>query len=381
MILAEIIVFVVVFALLLAVLSVPFYLAWQLYLKCATNKKPHLGIGGNIGCAFLWLLFVGFSLPLGVLPFFDVPFVLLFGWTVGLWRFYSGFQIEPAAVIVGGCSLMFFFISLHFLLRGILKPYEKRWTFHQTTCVGGILLAVSVSGIALLAGIHEIYWAATSKGSWIDGGYTITVARRMQTQNNTRNIGLGILNYDAARKFATGGTILPDGRLGHSWETQILPYLEETTLFNQINREKPWTDPEHRTVFETPIRLFESVMGPRGKQHNAAGYALSYYAVNERVLPVGEKVSFDSIAEADGTSKTILLGEVKGNVRAWGDPINGRDPALGINKSPYGFGGYFKGGAVIGICDGSVTFLSDDIDPVVLHALATPDGGEEVTLP
>ncbi|MDR0326674.1 MAG: DUF1559 domain-containing protein [Planctomycetaceae bacterium] len=359
-------------ALWLAFLAAPFYFAYQLDIRFATDKKPRWTTRKVFVYALLWFLLVAFSLPFLPFPFFDVPFVLLLGWTVGLWRFVSGFQFEPVAVAVGLLSLMLFFVSLHYLLRGILKPYGKTWTFAQTSCVGGILLAMSISGIALLAGIHEVYWIATAKESWFT--HPERYARRMVSASNAKQLALGMLshnNHDQTPLF--GGTILPDGRLGHSWETQILPYIEQTALYNQIDMTKTWTDSAHRPVFETRLDLLASLMVSRADQHNAAGYALSFYAVNERLLPVGESVTFESITS--GTSNTMLLGEVKGNVRAWGDPVNGRDPALGINQSPYGFGGYFKGGANIGLCDGSVRFVSDTVAPEVMRALATPDEG------
>jgi prepilin-type processing-associated H-X9-DG protein len=81
----------------------------------------------------------------------------------------------------------------------------------------------------------------------------------------------------------------------------------------------------------------------------------------------------------DGSSNTIMFGEVAERFQAWGRPGNWRDPALGINKSPDGFGCKpSRGGASFSFCDGSVHYLSEKISPAVLKALSTPDGGEEV---
>jgi hypothetical protein len=355
----------------LAVLIAPFYLIYQLYLRYATDKTPRLSLARVFSYSLLWFVIMVLTTPILPLPFFDVPFILLFGWTVGLWRFFGGFHIEPFAVAIGFLSLFLFVISLHYLLRGILKPYGKTWAFKQTFCVAGILFAVSVSGIALMAGVHEVYWIATAEEPLIDSGSARGAARRMMTTNQTKQLAIAAHTFhDEYEHLPLGGTILPNGRLGHSWGTQLLPYLEETTLYERINMEEPWTSPENRPAFETFVVPFQSLMVPRAKHHNAEGYALSFYAVNERLLPVGESVTLKSII--GGTSTTIMLGEVKGNVRAWGDPINGRDPALGINKSPYGFGGYFPGGAIIGFCDGAVRFVNENIDPDVLRALASP---------
>ena len=79
----------------------------------------------------------------------------------------------------------------------------------------------------------------------------------------------------------------------------------------------------------------------------------------------------------DGTSSTILLGTVGEQFKPWGHPANVRDPALGINRSPQGFGGPPGwNGAMFLMCDGSVKFLRDDTDLSVMKALATPAGGE-----
>lgn len=39
-----------------------------------------------------------------------------------------------------------------------------------------------------------------------------------------------------------------------------------------------------------------------------------------------------------GMSNTIIIGEAVRNVRSWADPLNGRDPRLGLSH-PKGFGG------------------------------------------
>ena len=76
---------------------------------------------------------------------------------------------------------------------------------------------------------------------------------------------------------------------------------------------------------------------------------------------------------------TNAFGEVNANFSPWGRPMNVRDPARGINRGPYGFGGApGSGGAHFAMADGSVRFVSEKISPAVLKALATPNGGEEI---
>ncbi|MFO1064732.1 MAG: DUF1559 domain-containing protein [Pirellulales bacterium] len=56
-------------------------------------------------------------------------------------------------------------------------------------------------------------------------------ARRMQCSNNLHQLGLAMLNYESAYKKLPGGV----GRYGccwGTWQVAILPYIEQTVLFN-----------------------------------------------------------------------------------------------------------------------------------------------------
>ncbi|MCL2624253.1 MAG: DUF1559 domain-containing protein [Planctomycetaceae bacterium] len=107
------------------------------------------------------------------------------------------------------------------------------------------------------------------------------------------------------------------------------------------------------------------------------GYQLTDYAANEHVMPFGRSLRMDDIT--DGTANTILCGEAAENLKPWGSPFNTRDPSLGINRSPDGFG-YEKPYKTVNfaMCDGSVQSFSATVDPQVLKALATPNGGETI---
>ena len=114
------------------------------------------------------------------------------------------------------------------------------------------------------------------------------------------------------------------------------------------------------------------------REKDAAGYALSHYAGNAAVLG-GERAAEPAGTLSDGSSNTIMAGEVVSNFKPWGDPTNWRDLALGINRTPSGFGSPAPGGANFLMVDGSVRFLKDKIDLRVLKALSTPAGGEKVS--
>ncbi len=66
-------------------------------------------------------------------------------------------------------------------------------------------------------------------------------ARRMQCSNNLKQLGLANLNYESThKKFPIGfldvrqtGNPLKDG--GWSWATALLPYIEQSAIYNRFD--------------------------------------------------------------------------------------------------------------------------------------------------
>ena len=100
------------------------------------------------------------------------------------------------------------------------------------------------------------------------------------------------------------------------------------------------------------------------------------YSANVRVMGGTRRLAEADIK--DGTSTTIMAGEIADRFPAWGQPGNWRDPALGVNHRPDGFGGPSPGGANFLFADGSVRFIKNSTKLQVLKALSTPAGAEPV---
>ena len=168
-------------------------------------------------------------------------------------------------------------------------------------------------------------------------------ARRSACQNNLKQIGLACLNYESTRKeFPPGASYahkVSKRNNGISWHVHILPYIEQSAISDDIQRqidEAKANDTELSATFLVDINQKDLEMyhcpsdtdlefdgtGKVGSSYaSVAGSAFSrgdedgYIdpvgwsgAVNvDGVMHVASKVRFGEIT--DGTSNTFLIGE------------------------------------------------------------------------
>ncbi len=202
-------------------------------------------------------------------------------------------------------------------------------------------------------------------------------ARRSQCSNNLKQIGLAMHKYhDAYGSFPPAFIPDEDGRPMHSWRVLILPYLEQGYLYEQYNFDEPWDSPANLAltvpmpnVFQCPSSLDPSDLGET-----------SYAVIQGPGALFDGPDAFKLRDVTDGTSNTIMVVEVAGAGIQWTEPrdIELRHFALPINGTSGGIQSEHPGGVNVVIADGSVRFLAETIDPTVLGALITKDGGETV---
>lgn len=177
-------------------------------------------------------------------------------------------------------------------------------------------------------------------------------ARRMQCQNNVKQMGLAIMNYESATKrFPPSHNV--DNQL--SWHVAILPYIEQGSIHSQIsqNAGSYWLPGKNDPWGLTKLSFLHCPSGPLDKMSTATGdnitatdlvpantgaapYTTHYYGLNgpRGVNPVtgaaypnqstltheGVSLAATGVFQAatvvnfggipDGSSNTILIGEM-----------------------------------------------------------------------
>jgi prepilin-type N-terminal cleavage/methylation domain-containing protein/prepilin-type processing-associated H-X9-DG protein len=181
-------------------------------------------------------------------------------------------------------------------------------------------------------------------------------ARRNQCQNNLKQLALGCLNHASSRRtLPPGFTTSPSNSndVLHTWASYILPYLEEATIFDQIDFSlpswRPWADSGQKCPNKAPwtYTQLNVQLCPSDQQRNVhtgvcACFAHGSYLANEgyrRWFQVLDSATYASQLDdemttnghdirgpfekmfneedkgttlakiTDGTSSTVMLGE------------------------------------------------------------------------
>jgi prepilin-type N-terminal cleavage/methylation domain-containing protein/prepilin-type processing-associated H-X9-DG protein len=263
-------------------------------------------------------------------------------------------------------------------------------------------------------------------------------AARTSCDNNLKQIGLAMLNYESAmhgfppRRNTVVGT-------QRGWGPVILPYVEQTALSGNYNYNANFYDAVNAPNIIVPLKLFycpstpsnrtvtvsqntggEVSTGAAGDYFGPNSFASSLYGVqslsgNNMDTAMSDNSNRKLTDITDGLSNTLLVTEQAGRPNfyilgvqqasntamsnyAWwgpwasyqvfsveifgGDGIT-KDGAGGpctINcNNSQGVYAFHTGGANAVFADGSVHFLSSAISPTELFALVTINGAEVLT--
>ena len=240
-------------------------------------------------------------------------------------------------------------------------------------------------------------------------------ARRTQCRNNMHQLGLALHNYHDTHRCFPPGRAKQVPNDGWSWGAMILPFLDESTLYNACNFSQvvrltvsPHGAGANGTARKTPLAQFWCPSDPTptiAVFTCSYGSARSCYAASEGDCGGGSLgCSTGMIFEnsririrdvRDGTSQTIAVGEMNLDgptcyrwilesvyttaTRMAGIPINGCFQGTNCTYAwQNGYGSFHEGGAFFLFGDGQVRFLSENIDMTTFKALGTRAGNEIV---
>ena len=215
-------------------------------------------------------------------------------------------------------------------------------------------------------------------------------SRRHETQNRLKQLGLALYNYHSSSgggdDTAAGRFPPPPGDADAAtppvgWLTALLPFVDEGDLRRRYDAAAAYDDPANAAAVALPVQPYLTPTDGWRDRRTEGGFGLAHYAGNVRVLGPGGAGRIPGLR--DGMVNTLMAGQIDGFPRPWADPDHFRDPAAGLGSGPRQFGTPFRHGDVpsgkMVMGDGSVRTVSVAIDPAVLAALGTPDGGEEVS--
>jgi prepilin-type N-terminal cleavage/methylation domain-containing protein len=250
-------------------------------------------------------------------------------------------------------------------------------------------------------------------------------AARIQCGNNLKQLGLALHQFHDAHEGFPPGHLIKPNNVNHSWAVQILPYIEQDSVYQMYDFNVNWSAKANDSgVNQHQFKMFICPAAPSGRVGANDRGILDYPAINQlhhpnpfaKNLPPSDpsfvgvlgKNVFRRLTEVtDGSSNTLLLaedagrnedwqmGQQKGNLPesgAWANPggaivVSGFNPKTGTIPGPIAVNGcnsqnvygFHSGVAGAVFADGSVRFLSSATSLDVLIALTTRKGGEVIS--
>lgn len=188
-------------------------------------------------------------------------------------------------------------------------------------------------------------------------------AQEMQSQNNLKQLGLGVHNFELTFKHIPSGC---DSEAKHGWMTRVFPYMEASGWYSSVDHDVSWEHALNRHQFSVYVSYY--CLPTHGERYTEEGYGTTDYHANQVLMYRGSSVKFKDLA--NGLSNTLMIGEINSHQTPFGYPYNWRDASQVPNQGADSFGAWKKGAYFV-LADGAIRLIENDIDSVALRALAS----------
>lgn len=198
-------------------------------------------------------------------------------------------------------------------------------------------------------------------------------ARRAQTTNNLKQIGLAMHNYYDVYKMFPRSSYTEDGKPLLSWRVHILPFVGQIDLYRQFRLDEPWHSEHNKALI---AKIPDAFKNPKLEAADGEKGLTNY------LQPTGEFALFRRDKEpifasiTDGSSNTIAAVESEKKV-IWTQPddleIDPEKPLAELNFRPGGFLALFA--------DGHVSLVPANFPAEVLANLFNPQDGNPTPTP
>lgn len=226
-------------------------------------------------------------------------------------------------------------------------------------------------------------------------------AGRTQCQNNLKQLMLAVHNYASIHSAGIGPSGTPDkylfprGCIGQgtapedrlSWMVALLPLLEEESLYHQFKLDFGYAGNLLHASKRYPMFICTDSKAKPPSDPVTHYVALSGIGRDAAKQPAGAPgngfMGYDRLTSLsmikDGTSNTVAIMETREALGPWArgglSTLRGFDPEIPLQGENPPFGGH-TAGMNAAMVDGSCRFICFTIDPKVLAAAITIDGGE-----
>ncbi len=272
-----------------------------------------------------------------------------------------------------GYTFFVFVIGVANLLATYVALVQRRERTSRAWLISGCVIGLGLAILLLLPQVPQVREAA----------------RRTDCKNRLKSIALAMHDWEADHGRLPDLTVSAAEGPPRSWRVELLSYMEMSKVRERYRDDATWDSEANLPAAQTSMPDLECPSARRREnQRDGKGrYFTHFLAVTgpDTVFADGRGMNLHDVAEADGTSRTLMLVEAVGRNIVWTEPRDAdtSQQPIGLNlpgatvfDSP-GLGStYHHAGVNMVFADATVYTVPKKIDPEILRALTTVHGND-----